>query len=207
MHRPIPILQKADAALSSLINNLTTSNNNLNQIRASPTSNKLSNSGDSTKPSENLTNINGKNLNFNENNKTNNGNKNSSNNNNNNNNNNTNSTSLANKATCDLNELIKLQQQQQQLFSTLRSNSIISNSPLMFNHNCNTNNNNASNNNSNSNGSNNFLTNYSSNSNGANVSIEFSFKINLSLKCENLKVEKLGSKLWHEFIYFVIFHV
>jgi len=163
MHRPIPILQKADAAISSLINNLTTSSNNLNQIRASPTNqvnNKPANSGEILKTSENnkSSNIINKNV--------------SSNNQNNNNNNNTSAT-LANKPACDLNELFKLQQQQQQLFSSLRSNSIISNSPLMFNHlnvnNGNNGNNNGNNNSNSCSGNGNFLSNYSSNSNGANV--------------------------------------
>jgi hypothetical protein len=160
MHRPIPILQKADAAISSLINNLTTSSNSLNQIRASPTNqvnNKPANSGEILKASENNKSSNTLNKNI-------------SNNNQNNNNNNNTPATLANKPTCDLNELFKLQQQQQQLFSSLRSNSIISNSPLMFNHlNVNNGNNNGNNNSNSCNGNGNFLSNYSSNSNGANV--------------------------------------
>jgi hypothetical protein len=164
MHRPIPILQKADAAITSLINNLSS---NINSVRSSPTSqiNKNNNSDLA------------KNNNYNNENSTNTG------------NNKIKTTNvLANKAACDLNELIKLQQQQQQIFSTLRSNSIISNSPLMFNHlngngnntNAINNNSNTSTNNSNCNGNSHFLSNYSSNSNSNSGTNMFSNYPNIS---------------------------
>ncbi len=126
MHRPIPILQKADAALSSLINNLTSSsplsqatiNNSDLKLSANNNSNNLNNknssSNNETSVCDNQTGCND-------------------------------SSQMNKTPTCDLNELLKINNQQQ-LISTLRSNSLSNNSPLMFNNpfgmNFNSNNNN-----------------------------------------------------------------
>lgn len=115
MHRPIPILQKADAALESLINNLTSSSS-LSHIRASPSSSSSSPQNlvegqQRTKASRTYT-------------------KGS----NNNNNSSSNSQQNSNKTpiqSSELNEFIKMNNQQQ-LISSLRS-SMSNNSPLMFN--------------------------------------------------------------------------
>ena len=124
MHRPIPILQKADATLSSLINNLTSSsslsalnqssdlklvNNKTNSLNVNNSNNSNENIINESTSSTTATNTNISN-------------------------NSTDTHSLMNKTpTNDLNELIKINNQQQQIISTLRSNSINNNSPLMFN--------------------------------------------------------------------------
>ncbi len=137
MHRPIPILQKADAALSSLINDLTSSPS-LSRIRSSPTTSpspqtlntdsKSSKSSKSNSVSNSQSNSSGGivykgQLNGNGYSKT--------------------------PSSDQMNELIKINNQQQQLISSLRS-SINNNSPLMFNmgfNNCMAANNSSTNNN------------------------------------------------------------
>lgn len=106
MHRPIPILQKADAALSSLINNLTSSSS-MSHIRASPSSSSSSpqNLNSDQKSSKSTKqNSASKNQNI---------------------------PNTSKTPSSDLNELIKINNQQQ-LISSLRT-SINNNSPLMFN--------------------------------------------------------------------------
>jgi len=129
MHRPIPILQKADATLSSLINNLTTSPS-LSRIRSSPTT---------TSQSPQNLNPESKSIRSSKNNISNSSQANSN---------------IAGKGQSktpsadQMNELIKINQQQQ-LISSLRS-SLNNNSPLMFNmgfNNCTSANNSSANNN------------------------------------------------------------
>ena len=175
MHRPIPILQKADATLSSLISNLTAASQLVSSSSASSSSssspqnlNAEQKSSKSTRAqlsggAEQL-------LNFEQNirNTFKNTAKNSD--------KQTNSNKTA--STCDLNELIKINNQQQ-LISSLRL-SMTNNSPLMFNMGFNNNNNNTNN------SSNGLISSFNSNSNPAtNVSvIFFYFKASQDLNCD-----------------------
>ena len=140
MHRPIPILQKADAALSSLINNLTSSSS-LSLVNQSQSDlNKSQQLKNVNNVTSNETLCDSQTLNDSQN--------------------------MMNKTpTCDLNELIKMNNQQQ-LISSLRSNSINNNSPLMFNNHF------GMNFNSNNSANNNLLSSYASNS-GTNVKLFF----------------------------------
>lgn len=92
MHRPIPIIQKADAAMSSILSTNTNTNSQSGsdlKLPCTTPKNETSLSSHSNNPNS--------------------------------------------KTPSELSELIKIsQQQQQQLFSTLRSNSANNNSPLMF---------------------------------------------------------------------------